>query len=418
MPPSSPRSFGVHNPYPTSTELVLLFGALLIAAATTDAQASRPSRQYIGPKVGVLNSIAAFKQTAPGVGWVIADERLLWTASDGAVWTDITPPGATTDGLSSVYALDSQHLWAARLDTPGEWEERYPWRLLRTTNAGQTWSTLQFDAASFPKLKKTHAQPRELFFVDPDHGWFLWRSPTGTQVSIGILLSTKNGGRTWKELPWPPSAHGVIFYTARDGWTTGQPDGTELWVTHDAGQSWTQKSVPPPDSCKDCRPIYDIPRFRSLADGVVAITFADDTNADGRYVNTSYVTHDGGNSWQAIDVFEKNDPYPGNNGSSCEVDMDVVRVFSDQEHGMRIRTAAGAIEPPYPEELPPRGLTGLIDFVDLRHGWLQYGSMRCVKFPEPGVLRCQEVATSTDLLSTSDGGRTFKVISPTSKPTH
>jgi len=34
-------------------------------------------------------------------------------------------------------------------------------------------------------------------------------------------------------------------------------------------------------------------------------------NADGRYVNTTYVTHDGGNSWQAIDVFEKNDPYPG-----------------------------------------------------------------------------------------------------------
>ena len=400
MPPFSPRSVGVRKPGLTHAQLVLLLGALLFVAGTADAQSSRPSRQYLRPKLPVWSSITALKQIAPGVGWVIADGHLLWTDNDGAVWRDITPCGPATGDLSTVYALDRQHLWAAMLDTPGEWVDvPVTMRLLRTTNGGQKWSNLRFDAALFPDLKKTNARPSELLFVDPDHGWFLWSIPTGTQLSVGILLSTQNGGRTWTELPRPPSKHGVAFYTARDGWTTGQPDGSELWVTHDAGQTWSEKTVPPPESCKDCQPWYRIPKFQNLMDGVVAITFEDGTNA--RYVSTTYVTHDGGNSWQAIDIFEKSDPYVVDAGSTvCEVEMDVVRVFSDDEHGMRIRTAAGTIEPPYPAGLPPRGSVGPFDFVDLRHGWLTYCPWTC-----------------TALMSTSDGGKTFKVTSPTRKPT-
>jgi photosystem II stability/assembly factor-like uncharacterized protein len=390
MPPVSLRSVAVHKPNPTHAQLVLLLGALLFVAGTAYAQSRGLSRPF------------AFKQISPGVGWMMEEDGpLLWTDNDGAVWRDITPCGPATGDLSTVYALDRQRLWAVMLDTPREWVDvPVTMRLLRTTNGGQKWSDLRFDAALFPDLKERNARPGELFFVDPDHGWFLWHVPTGTQLSIGILLSTKNGGRTWAELDQPPSAHGVVFCTARDGWTLGQPEGNELWVTHDAGNTWMEKTVPPPDSCKDCRPMwYDIPRFQNPVDGVVGIIFVDDSNAEGRYVTTTYVTHDGGNSWQAMDVFEKNDPYDVSNGSRCEVDMDVVRVFSDQEHGMRIRTAAGAVEPRYPAGIPPHGLSGLIDFVDLRHGWLQYGSY-----------------DSTDLLSTSDGGRTFKVISPTTKP--
>jgi len=399
MPPVGPRSVGVHKPHSTLMQLVLLLGALLIAAATADAQAARPRS-----KLKAWSTITALKQIAPGVGWVIADEQLLWTDSDGAVWWDITPPRPAIGGLSTVYAfyaLDSRHLWAATLDTPPYLlEVPFTMRLFRTTNGGHTWSNLRFDATLFPELKKTSARPFELFFVDPDHGWFLWNVPTGTQVSFGILLSTQNGGRTWTELPSPPSSHGVAFYTAKDGWTTGQPDGSELWVTHDTGQTWTQKTVAPPDSCNGCLPIYNIPKFQNQVDGVVAITFVDGTNADGRYVSTTNVTHDGGNSWQATDVLEKSDPYVVDAGSPvCEVDMDVVRVFSDNEHGMRIRTAAGTIEPPYPAGLPPRGSVGLFDFVDLRHGWLTYCPWTC-----------------TALMSTSDGGKTFKVISPTRKP--
>jgi photosystem II stability/assembly factor-like uncharacterized protein len=400
MPSFDPRSVGAHKPHSTHARLALLLCALLIAVGTADAQSSRPSRQYLRSRLKVWSTIADLKEIAPGVGWVMLDAHLLWTDRDGAVWWDITPPRPATGDLSTVYALDSRHLWAAALDTPRySLEVPFTMSLFRTSNGGHTWSNLRFEATLFPELKETNAHPLQLLFVDPSHGWFLWNVPTGTQASFGILLSTQNGGRTWTELPSPPSSHGVAFYTAKDGWTTGQPDGSELWVTHDAGQTWTQKTVPPPESCKECRPIYDIPRFRSLADGVVAITFADDTNADGRNVNTTYVTHDGGNSWQAIDVFEKTNPYV-NNGSSYEVDMDVVRVFSDQEHGTRIRTATGVIEPPYPEELPPRGSVGLFDFVDLRHGWLTYCPWTC-----------------TALMSTSDGGRTFKVISPTPKPT-
>jgi photosystem II stability/assembly factor-like uncharacterized protein len=402
MPPVSPRSAGVHKPHPTHARLALLLCALLLAAGTADAQSFRPSRQYPRSKLKVWSTIAALKEITPGVGWVMLDEHLLWTDSDGAVWWDITPPRPATGDLSTVYALDSRHLWAAMLDTPRySLEVPFTMSLFRTSNGGHTWSNLRFDATLFPQLKETNAHPLQLLFVDPSHGWFLWYVPTGTQVSFGILLSTQNGGSTWTELPSPPSSHGVAFYTAKDGWTTGQPDGSELWVTHDAGQTWTQKTVAPPDSCNGCLPIYNIPKFQNQLDGVVAITFVDSTNGDGRYVSTTYVTHDGGNSWQATDVFEKEDPYVVDAGSAvCEVDMDVVRVFSDNEHGMRIRTAVGAIEPPYPAGLPPRGSAGLFDFVDLRHGWLTYCPWTC-----------------TALMSTSDGGKTFKVISPTHKPT-
>jgi hypothetical protein len=100
-------------------------------------QSSRPSRQYLRSRLKVWSTIADLKEIAPGVGWVMLDAHLLWTDRDGAVWWDITPPRPATGDLSTVYALDSRHLWAAALDTPRySLEVPFTMSLFRTSNGG------------------------------------------------------------------------------------------------------------------------------------------------------------------------------------------------------------------------------------------------------------------------------------------
>jgi len=155
MPSFDPRSVGAHKPHSTHARLALLLCALLIAVGTADAQSSRPSRQYLRSSLKVWSTIADLKEIAPGVGWVMLDAHLLWTDRDGAVWWDITPPRPATGDLSTVYALDSRHLWAAALDTPRySLEVPFTMSLFRTSNGGHTWSNLRFEATLFPGSRR------------------------------------------------------------------------------------------------------------------------------------------------------------------------------------------------------------------------------------------------------------------------
>jgi len=383
----------------------LLLLALVLSERTADPQSPAPQRKSLITKVHP-SPISAMKLVAPGSGWVIVQGRLLWTNDDGGVWTDVTPPGPPTQSFGVIYSFDATHTWIVLVDPPGDWTQHYPLRLVRTADGGQTWATLPFDDSPFPDLKKTHAAPAALQFLDSEHGWFLWKIPTGTQLSVGMMLSTKDGGRTWTELPRPPSAHGFSFCTPRDGWMVGSPDGDELWRTRDGGETWEQKTTVPPDNCKQCRPIFNgAPRFQNPVEGAMFVTFQDESSQDGRFVSVAYVTRNGGNSWEPAHVFEPEDSPRGN---TFITGVSIIRVFSDIEHGMEIRSELGTFTPPYPPELPPRGLASA-DFADASHGWFLHGSHKCLKI---GGLKCEELVWIANLLSTSDGGRTLKVITP------
>ena len=388
------------------------------------------------------------KLISPGIGYAIVNGRLLLTNNNGVVWNDITPSEPIMQHFSSLFFLDASHAWLVYWDVSedslGGWETA-PVHIVRTVDGGRTWIPAQFDRTSYDGSKRSGASPLELSFVDPQNGWFLWRLMSSSAFSLGSLLSTKDGGATWTELPDPPSGNGVTFVTPQDGWTTGLPDSHELWVTHDGGKTWQERTVDPPKNCSECYANYSNPEFADPTDALLDATFSDrGSNLEWREVDCTYLTHDGGESWQATEDCARPSENPPI-GITLHVDLQSLRVLSDAELGLQIRSEGGTISPSYPANLPRGGIIAAAQFVDDFNGWLIYVSKHsqpCTKPPDlvaegarrtpPGTslqqflqrgqprdpapdkpgAPCMEMALQYDLLYTTDGGKTLTVITP------
>jgi photosystem II stability/assembly factor-like uncharacterized protein len=373
-----------------------------------------------GPAAGVESKIASagivdLHLISPGVGWIVDGQgRLFLTKDNGAVWTDITPHGLSLNGVAGacqIFFLDSTHGWIGA----GTWDPDGLTLLLRTQDGGKTWTQLAFVRSAYDEL--TSAAPSSLQFLDPKHGWFLWRKEGSAAVNFGLLLATSDGGATWTELPEPPSGGPMEFHSLREGSMVAYPQeedlpGDVLFLTRDGGRTWRKSSVPEPAICKECRRAYQLPSFKNPKRAEMAVTFG---AYESPNVDTTYATGDGGKSWQLTDAFKDNDP-KGVFASSVETD--VVRVFTDAGNGIRIRTGKGATISQ--SGLPP-GRNGRVfgaDFIDDSRGWLAYASEICPELRNPATDRpsfgvpggCGQ--WSNYLLSTVDGGKTFTVIRP------
>jgi len=357
--------------------------------------------------------VTEMQQLSPGVGWVFADGRLLWTGNNGSLWSDITPQGLTIGSWHSIFFLDSAHAWIATVANANSEVLDVGVTLLRTEDSGRTWQSIPFDLTSHRDLKSMEAKPKSVFFVDSRRGWFLWRNPTSVAFSSGKMLATEDGGMNWKELPDPPAASAFRFHTPVDGWMAGGAGGGDLWVTQDGGQTWQAKSVSPPSNCSHCIPMYDVPRFQSPTSAILTATFVEQHVQESRFVNTTYVTEDGGSSWRLTESYEQTGPYP-KTGLVSSLNMHSIRVFSDPQHGIQIRTASGTMNSQYPKGLPSRGYIAGSAFVDDSNGWLTYQAYTCNKFRNPSAdgpgLPCLDGVRRNDLLATTDGGKTFKVM--------
>ena len=241
---------------------------------------------------------------APRIGWAMLGGHLIWTTDNGGTWADITPPGLAATMLDSetVFSfLDTQRMWVVIVNRSRseDWFSGIPLRIVMTQDGGRTWHSREFDEARFPDLKLRRLPfPFPLSFVDSSHGWFLWACPTSVQSSLGKLLRTDDGGHTWKDLPDPPSAGELRFHTPQDGWmVVGGGDG-ELFPFH---PRWRENVASENNSSTrelafSAAHLLARQDFKNKSEAVMAVTYEDDTAEEGREVNSTYVSQDGGNS--------------------------------------------------------------------------------------------------------------------------
>jgi photosystem II stability/assembly factor-like uncharacterized protein len=179
---------------------------ILFIFATLLCSPTRGAQYIYSQETNRPESVTSFLGLSPGVGGAMVAGHLLWTNDNGTVWTDITPPGQANQRLLTLFFLDSAHGWIVSVDGPAEWDPQTPVRVVRTVDGGRTWTPLSFNKSSYSDLKNLTMAPRELEFVDAEHGWFLWRIQTSSAYNIGVLFATADGGTTWTQLPAPPSA--------------------------------------------------------------------------------------------------------------------------------------------------------------------------------------------------------------------
>ncbi|MEV6016762.1 oxidoreductase [Streptomyces sp. f51] len=226
--------------------------------------------------------------------WVAGSKgTVLRTTDGGAVWRNVSPPGAADLEFRDIEAFDARRAVVLAI---GEGEAS---RVYRTEDGGTTWteSFRNTDARAFYDC---------LTFLDRRHGLAM-SDPVDGRFRI---LSTSDGGRTWKVLPgegMPAAEDGEAGFAAsgqclvgsgpRDVWlATGGGARARVLHSADRGLTWTAADTPVPAG-DPARGVFAL----AFRDRVHGIAVGGDYRADQASPRAAAVTPDGGRTWTTAD---------------------------------------------------------------------------------------------------------------------
>lgn len=395
---------------------IVLFAALAVWLGISPRAVCAQGIEVPGP--GCYASLSKAKLVAASAGWAVVNqpirdipkhpsereacvsEHLYWTDNDGQSWREITPHHMPTKNLGIVYFLDHTHGWTISTDAEGE-DSNDPFFVLATRDGGKHWQTFPIPRATVGSV--TDMYPTAIFFSDGKHGWISWHWAM-MNSRLSALTATADGGRTWRMLPDPPGPGPMQFTSARDGWMVGASAGQigiplteddQLWATHDGGEHWNAISVPTPADSPD-EVHFAALKFNGAGDGVVVGEIPLTPRAE-RYV--TWITHDGGKSWQYVQ-FDECGARPHPSVTSTRV---VWSIFPWPPGPTTIRAGDTEISPVVSDELALHGRLGEVDLIDDSHAWARFTNGRSGAFTAQVLF---------ELLSTTDGGKTFRTITP------
>ncbi len=262
---------------------------LLVAAISVAVVAPPQWQIQVSGKTARLRGISAVSQT---VAWASGSQGTVLRTSDGGqTWASLEVSGASGLDFRDVDAIGER---TAYLLSIGNGPQS---RIYKTTDAGATWA-LQF----------TNEDPKGFYdamsFWDEKHGLVF-----GDSIDNHFaILVTENGGATWRPVPQsvlPPalpnegafaaSGSNIAVLGSSEAWiATGAALKSRVLHTRDRGQSWS---------------ITDTPLASGRSSGIFSIAFRDSRH--GVIVGGDYAkefeatqnvatTSDGGATWTLV----------------------------------------------------------------------------------------------------------------------
>ncbi|MGO8950299.1 MAG: hypothetical protein ACLQUY_22095 [Ktedonobacterales bacterium] len=255
----------------------------------------------------VTTSVAGITMFSATTGWGSVPTSnpniaggIAYTVDGGHTWYNVTPSGLTlaapsgggapNDGTIALYPLSATEAWSWLSFDAGGGSSTTLWH---TTDAGAHWSTSTVATGAV-----TH-----LDFVDSLHGW-LDASPGGAAAGLFPISvwSTTDGGATWAQVTsyrvWAGTL-GMSFANDTTGFGCSDSDGGPLilYVTHDAGSTWSTVSLPTPSGYSGGQAaLAGLPIFTSATAGVLEVSYGLGPSSPPLF--TVYRTADAGTSWQ------------------------------------------------------------------------------------------------------------------------
>jgi photosystem II stability/assembly factor-like uncharacterized protein len=233
-------------------------------------------------------------------GWAVLSGALFRTTDAGRHWKDITPHVSSPEGIVAIFFLNASTGWALLVHSEEvegvDIGADARFELASTTDGGTSWTLAPLDVP--------HRIPGRglselawMFFVDPLHGWIMVRENGNTNTSLGHLLATRDGGKSWHVTSGgAPVAGPLRFATATNGWLTDYSDGFSegFYATSDGGENWRQVTVtPPPQAPPNASIAYQLPLSTDSTHVYVQVIFSDEQKT----ILALYASGDGGLTW-------------------------------------------------------------------------------------------------------------------------
>jgi len=148
-------------------------------------------------------------------GWVLGDSSVFKTTDGGNNWKCLY---SVNYGFGGISFTDTLVGWAVYWSCIG-----------RTSDGGFNWVWY------YPNIYQIHLS--SIFFVNPKFGWasgskYHWMG------SLGSLLSTTDGGSTWRESTFSAPLGKIFFCDSLNGWMLG---ALAIWQTSDGGRYWRNR---------------------------------------------------------------------------------------------------------------------------------------------------------------------------------
>ncbi|WP_405915528.1 WD40/YVTN/BNR-like repeat-containing protein [Streptomyces sp. NBC_00728] len=283
----------------TSRTVAVGLGAATLAAALAVAGPAQAHETARGPHWALKDSgtdarFRGLSAVSRDTAWVAGSKgTVLRTTDGGALWRNVSPPGAADLEFRDIEAFDARRAVVLAI---GEGEAS---RVYRTEDGGATWteSFRNTDANAFYDC---------LTFLDRRHGLAM-SDPVDGRFRI---LSTSDGGRSWKVFPrdgmpaaqdaeagFAASGQCLVGSGPRDVWlATGGGARARVLHSADRGLTWTAADTPVPAG-DPARGVFAL----AFRDRVHGIAVGGDYRADQASPRAAATTPDGGRTWTTAD---------------------------------------------------------------------------------------------------------------------
>ncbi|WP_034761516.1 WD40/YVTN/BNR-like repeat-containing protein [Rossellomorea vietnamensis] len=168
--------------------------------------------------------------------------------------------------------------------------------LLYSKDKGETWEDAKVTPASPP------IRFRKVGFLNESFGYVILSADrTMSQEMITVYLS-KDGGKTWKEMPRPDITRLIYdggFVDENTGFLSFgilNPEEPDLHVTQDGGKSWTKATMEIPDQYKRIFVIAEVP-FKEENHLAVYVNQGPNGDYEGGKVKGKFISEDQGRTW-------------------------------------------------------------------------------------------------------------------------
>ena len=241
-------------------------------------------------------------------GWAVTETQIARTNDGGLTWYDVTPPDMTATEYSlEIFFLNKDHAWVQKPDF-----ENFPNSgfLSRTSDSGLTWRTsaTPFSDGEISFLDEDNGwMLADLGAGAGSNAVALYQTTDGGEEWDLKYINDPNHPNAKDSLPLGGLKTGIIPLDMQTAWVGGviyAPGTLYLYRTDDGGSTWLPVTLELPVGAENSELSIDADQMRFVTAnvGFLVVHMAGDSTQ-----TAIYVTHDAGDTWTLTPTLLPND---------------------------------------------------------------------------------------------------------------